>query len=87
MYCYNNFTVDTDIAMDITFKEASKGMLFTSDLKDMKMTSLATLAGNQETLELNMVLDGYGDGGGKRVSLTEFYLLIGVLTSGRWQYA
>ena len=72
MYCHKNFNADTDVAMGITFKEASKGMLFTREFNDMKMSSLATIAGNRgTTLELIMVLDGYGEGGGKRVSLTE----------------
>ena len=72
MYCHKNFNAESDVAMGITFKEASKGMLFTPEWNDMKMSSLATIAGNSgTTLELNMVLDGYGEGGGKRVSLTE----------------
>ena len=71
MYCHKHFNVDVDIVMGITFKEASKGLLFTNDLNDLKMSSLASMAGNRGILELNMVLDGYGEGGGKRVSLTE----------------
>ena len=71
MYCHKHFNVDADIVMGITFKEASKGLLFTNDLNDLKMSSLASMAGNRGILELNMVLDGYGEGGGKRVSLTE----------------
>ena len=71
MYCHKNFNVDADIVMGITFKEASKGLLFTNDLNDLKISSLASMAGNRGILELNMVLDGYGEGGGKRVSLTE----------------
>ena len=72
LYCHQHFDADTDIVMDITFKEASKGVLFTSDLNDMKMSSLATMAGKRGILEMYMVLDYYGDGGGKRgVSLTE----------------
>ena len=74
-HCHRAFNMEGDIVMDITFKEVSKGLLFTSDLNDMKIGSLVSMAGTNGVLALNMCLDGYGEGGGKRVSLTGYPLV------------
>ena len=77
--------VDTDRLCTHTLK-AENGFLFDERLNETPMHTLMGLAGGDRhhgQVKLNMTVDGYGEGGGKRVSLTEliytfivFFILI-----------
>ena len=65
--------VDADKLMIHTLK-AESGFLFGENLNSTPLHALMSLAGGNRMsreIKLNMVIDGYGEGGGKRVSLTE----------------
>ena len=67
---------DTD-AMMITTLKAESGFLFGNNMNETKLNGIAMIAGCKTTddeMKFNMILDGYKEGGAKRVPLTEFYL-------------